>query len=93
MSIKRITEFHAQESKDEQLYTLLQSIMPYIRSSEGCVSCELLKCLDDPLKFVVLEEWDVIASHKKSVENFPAEDMQAAMSLIASAPVGAYYQR
>ena len=92
MSIKRINEFQAQETKGDECFQFLKSIVPFITSSEGCISCELLRNTDNPLMFVVLEEWDRIESHKKSVQRFPAEQMQAAMSLLGAPPNGNYYQ-
>ncbi len=92
MSIKRITEFQAQETKGDELFEVLKSIVSFITSSEGCISCELLRNTDNPLMFVVLEEWDRIDSHKESVQSFPAQEMQAAMNLLGAPPSGNYYE-
>jgi len=91
MILTRINEFEAVKGKEEELHNFLKSLVPYISSSAGCHSCEVLKNKDDNGKFVVVEKWDCIESHKKSIENFPKEEMQAAMSLFGVLPKGAYY--
>ena len=91
MSIVRINEFQAAEGKAEELFNFLNSLIPYILSSEGCTSCEVLRSSENQGNFVVIEQWASVASHKKSVENFPKEEMQAAMSLFGTPPKGGYY--
>ena len=91
MSITRINEFKSTENKDEELFEFLKSLIPYISSSEGCLSCEVLQNLDDRSNFVVLEKWESIEHHKQSIENFPKEDMQSAMSLFGAPPKGGYF--
>lgn len=91
MAITRINEFEAAEGESENLFAFLQSLLPYIRSSEGCISCELLRDAQQPNKFVVLERWDSVDAHKKSIERFPKEKIAAAMPLFGAPPKGTYY--
>lgn len=92
MSVTRVNEFQAAQGSADDLYQFLQSLVPYISSSQGCLSCEVLRKVDELDRFVVLEKWESIDAHKVSVENFPQAEMQAAMKLIAAPPSGAYYQ-
>jgi len=92
MSIKRINQFQAQEAKGEDLFEFLQSILPLITGSQGCFSCELMRDVDNPLSFVILEEWDSIESHQNSAQNIPPKKLKAAMSLLSAPPTGHYYQ-
>ena len=92
MSITRINEFEARAGQEETLHTLLQSILPTIEASEGCRACRLLQHLDDPAKFVVIEEWDSAEAHQASVKDIPPGVLQEAMTLLAAPPKGAYYQ-
>ncbi len=92
MSITRINQFKAAEGKETELFEFLKSLTPYITSSAGCLSYEVLQNSDEPSAFVIIEKWDAIDSHKKSVENFPQEDMLAAMPLFGDAPSGNYYK-
>lgn len=48
MGITRINEFQAAEGKAEELFTFLKSLIPYISSSEGCKSCEVLRSQGNP---------------------------------------------
>lgn len=92
MSITRINEFQSSEGNSEKLFEFLKSILPYILSSKGCLSCEVLRDTDDVDKFVVLEKWENIDYHKKSIEAFPKEEIQNAMTLFEIPPRGRYYK-
>lgn len=91
MSITRVNEFQAAENQADALFSFLTSLMPYITSSEGCLSCELLVKEDDNSQFVVIEKWVSKEAHMQSIQNFPQEEMQAAMPLFGAPPKGAYY--
>lgn len=92
MSITRINEFKSTAGKADELLIFLRSLVPYISSSEGCVSCEVLQGHDDNDCFVVIEKWDSIAAHSLSIENFPKKDMHAAMALFEIPPQGRFYK-
>jgi len=91
MSITRINEFQAAEGKAEELHEFLKSLRPYIASSAGCEACEILRGKDSAHSFLVIEKWDCVESHQKSIEGFPKQKMQAAMALLGGPPKGAYY--
>ena len=91
MSITRINEFKSAENKDEELFKFLKSLIPYISSSDGCLSCEVLQSLENSSNFIVIEKWKSIEFHKKSIDGFPKEDMQSAMSLFGAPPKGDYF--
>ncbi|MGL1956636.1 MAG: antibiotic biosynthesis monooxygenase [Colwellia sp.] len=92
MSITRINQFKAAEGKETELFEFLQSLTSYITSSKGCLSYEVLQNSSDLSDFAIIEKWDSIDSHKKSVANFPQDEMLAAMSLFGGAPSGNYYK-
>ena len=73
------------------LFTFLKSLIPYISSSEGCLLCEVLRSKEDKNDFVVIEKWESEEAHKQSIENYPKEEMQAAMPLIGAPPKGKFY--
>lgn len=91
MAITRINEFEAAENQSENLFAFLQTLLPYISSSEGCISCELLRDTQFPSKFVVLERWESIDAHKNSIALFPKEKIEASMPLFGAPPKGTYY--
>ena len=91
MAITRINEFCAAPQQEQALHQFLLSLMPYIRGSEGCLSCEVLQHQDNADTFVVIEKWQSVQAHQQSIAGFPKDDMQAAMSLCAAPPSGAYY--
>ncbi|RTR27683.1 putative quinol monooxygenase [Shewanella atlantica] len=90
--IVRIGEFQAAEGQGDALHQFLISLTAYITGSKGCISYEVLSRQDEPMQFAVIERWVSIEDHRASVEHFPQDEMQAAMSLFAAAPTGRYYQ-
>jgi len=91
MSITRINHFTAAQGKEQELLTFLQSLVPYISGSSGCMMCEVLCQHDNNEKFVVIEKWDNVESHQQSLANFPVDEMEAAMALFGQPPSGAAY--
>lgn len=92
MSITRLNEFQAAEGKADELFVFLKSLIPYISSSEGCSSCEVLRGQESTDTFIVIEKWESIEAHKLSIENYPKEEMQAAMPLFGAPPKGSFYR-
>jgi quinol monooxygenase YgiN len=91
MSITRIGETQAKPELTEALHDFLISIIPLIKSSQGCESVTMYQCHDDPTKFTIIEVWDSIESHQASVKNIPPEMLGEIRPLLASAPSGGYY--
>ena len=92
MSISRIGEVQAKEGLTEELREFLTSIMPGIKSSEGCVSVQLYQNADDRSKFMMIEVWDSVESHLASVKNIPPEKLGEIRPLLAASPSGSYYR-
>lgn len=90
--ITRINEFQAAPHKEEELFSFLKSLIPFISGSKGCISCQVLQSLESQNQFVVIEQWASVDAHKKSVESIPKEEMSAAMSLFGAPPKGRYYK-
>jgi quinol monooxygenase YgiN len=91
MSISRIGEVQAKPELTEDLREFLISIMPMIKSSEGCESVQLYQNQNDPPKFMMIEVWDSVESHQASVRNIPPEKLSEIRPLLASSPSGSYY--
>jgi quinol monooxygenase YgiN len=91
MSITRIGETQAKPAMTEALRDFLLSIMPAIKSSQGCESVMLYQSHDDRTKFTMIEVWDSIESHQVSVKNIPLERLSQIRPLLASASSGSYY--
>ena len=92
MSITRIGETQAKPETIGDLRDFLLSIIPIIKSSNGCESVALYQSHDDTTKFTMIEVWDSIESHQASVKNIPPEMLIQIRPLLASAPSGAYYE-
>lgn len=92
MSIYRIGEFQAKPDTIEALQDFLRSIMPLIKSAEGCESVALYQSQSDTTRFTMIEVWDSVESHQASVKNIPPEMLTEIRPLLASAPSGGYLQ-
>jgi len=91
MSISRIGEVQAKPELTGDLRDFLISIMPIIKSSEGCESVQLYQSQDDATKFIVIEVWDSVELHQASVKNIPPEKLSEIRPLLAASPSGSYY--
>ena len=83
----------AADGKAQELISNFKFIVEYIKSSEGNISCEMMISSDDKNEIVILEVWESIEDHKKSLEKFPKEKMSPIMNLIIGAPTGNYYTK
>ena|SRR3990172_6677100 len=92
MTVTRIGEVQAKPELTETLRDFLISIMPMIKSSQGCESVQLFQSQDDATKFIMIEVWDSIESHQASVKNIPPEKLAKIRPLLASPPSGNYYE-
>jgi quinol monooxygenase YgiN len=92
MSVSRIGDFQAKPELTADLQVFLLSVMPTIKSSEGCESIHLYQNQDDPSKFMMLEVWDSVESHQASVRNIPPEKLGEIRPLLATSPSGSYYR-
>ena len=94
MSITYIGHSLAKEEKSEKLRHFLESIvMPAVKSSDGCESCELFQNHDDPNSFVMIEVWSSIEAHQASIKNIPPGSIDEFMKLVAELPEGNHYRR
>jgi quinol monooxygenase YgiN len=91
MRISRIGEVQAKEEVVDELREFLISIMPGIKASEGCKSVQLYQSQDDPSKFMMIEVWDSVDSHRASVKKIPSEKLGEIRPLLATLPSGSYY--
>lgn len=92
MITTRINTFVAKADKLQALHTFLSDLVPYIRSSDGCISCELFQQEGSKSVFYVIEKWQSKAHHQASIAAYPKQDMAAVMEMLAEAPQGNYYQ-
>lgn len=91
MSVTRVNNFTAADTKTDQAHEFLKSLLPHITASEGCLSAEVLRNQEEHHKFVVIERWQTQDDHRAALAGFPKETMEASMALFAEPPQGAYY--
>ena len=91
MNITRINSFESADGKEDECLEFLESLLPYILSSRGCMSCEVLQHQKKENQFVVIEKWQSKEDHENSLKSFPKAEMEAAMPLFGGPPQGDYY--
>ena len=92
MTITRINHFTAKPESADELHALIESFLPMIRDSDGCIEARLMRDTDHPEKIVVVEVWRDKEAHRASAANVPPGTFEKAMTLMAGPPQGAYYQ-
>lgn len=91
MNITRLNTFRAKDGMADSLREFLVSIIPIIKQSQGCESCQLLQSRENANEFVVIEVWTSVSAHQASVKNIPSEKIGVVMPMLASPPTGSYY--
>jgi quinol monooxygenase YgiN len=91
-----VTYIGHSQAKPDQIDAFRQFMMtvviPAVRASAGCESCQMLQSLDDPTKFVVIEVWESVEAHRASVKNITPESIAEYMQLVAAPPMGDHYR-
>jgi quinol monooxygenase YgiN len=91
MSVVRIGETQAKPGLTANLRDFLLSIMPMIKSAQGCESVQLYQSQEDPSKFIMIEVWNRVESHQASVKDIPPEKLGEIRPLLATSPSGSYF--
>lgn len=92
MSITRINTFRALDEHVDALKKFLLALLPTIRASAGCQSCQLLQDQTVPSRMVIIEVWDSIEAHHDSLQHVAQASIDEVKTMLAAAPVGGYYQ-
>ena len=92
MPLTRINHFTAKPGSGDDLFALIESFLPMIRESDGCLEARLMRDVADPNRIVVVEVWRDQDAHRASAANVPPGTFEKAMALMAGPPSGAYYQ-
>jgi quinol monooxygenase YgiN len=91
MTIYRVGEVQATPETVDELRDFMISIMPLIKNSEGCESCQYYQSQDDPTRFMMFEVWDSVESHQASIKNIPPEKLSEIRPLLGAPPSGGYF--
>jgi quinol monooxygenase YgiN len=91
MSVFRIGEVQAKEETVQDLQEFMISIMPLIKGSEGCQSCQFYQSQDNPTRFTMIEVWESLEAHQASVKNIPPGKINEIRPLLAAPPSGGYF--
>lgn len=90
-SITRINQFTANPGSGDELFELIDSFMPLIRESDGCIDVQIKRGADDPDKILVIEVWRDKEAHRASANSVPPGTFEKAMELMTGPPTGEYY--
>jgi quinol monooxygenase YgiN len=93
MSIAYVGYTQAKPGQAEALRELFATVVvPAVRGSAGCESCQFFQSEDDPTRFVGIETWASVQDHRAAIKNIPSEAITEFMTLVAGAPSGGYYR-
>lgn len=92
MSITRISTFEALNSHIKELQAFLTALLPVIRGSAGCLSCQLLQDQHVPTRMLMIEVWESVEAHQESLRHVPHEHIERVRHMLASPPAGSYYR-
>jgi quinol monooxygenase YgiN len=67
MSVTIVVNFQASEGNTEKLLALLRQGRDFSREAEGCESFEVFQRLDDPNKYMFLEQWTSLEAHHENM--------------------------
>ena len=91
MTVARHYLMHAAEGRDAELETALGRLADVIRRLPGSEGVELLRDLGNERRFVFIEKWDSVESHKAAGKQIPKEAFQGMMAALDGPPDGAYF--
>ena len=91
MTVTRINHFQAKVGREEALFNFMSQVVIKIGATEGCISCRLLKGVEDAALLAVIEEWASIEVHKAAASVIPKEQLEEVMVLFAKPPYGIYF--
>jgi quinol monooxygenase YgiN len=92
MSIRYVGTSIAKAGQSTVLKTLLeQKVMPAVKASAGCLSCQLLQDSKDAHKFIIIEEWESLEALQASIKNISPDEIKQFMELVAESPSGSHY--
>lgn len=92
-SVIRMGEMRAREGKEAQLHAFIaRVIVPALQTADGCRSCHVWQADGEQGRYLIVEEWDSVASHQASVGQIDPDDIKAIMELLADSPAGHYYR-
>jgi quinol monooxygenase YgiN len=66
-----VAELSAKPGSEEQLKSLLLSVIPAVRAEDGCIQYDLHVSTKDPAQFVFYENWrnaDALKAHAASAQ-------------------------
>lgn len=92
-SIIRMGELRAREGKEAALHAFIaRVIVPALQTADGCRSCHVWVSDGYPGRFLIIEEWDSVESHRASAQAIDPSDIRAIMELLDDSPAGHYYR-
>lgn len=69
--VLEVADIHIQPGTQEQFIAAFRSARQVLDTTEGCRSVRMTHCIETPIRFVLLVEWDSVEAHE---QNFRATD-------------------
>lgn len=91
MTITRVNEFEAREGCSDELRQYLETILPEIEGSEGCLYAHLLQGHDNPQRFLIIETWESIPAHQLAIQDIDKHEFVRTLQRLAHPPQAEYF--
>jgi quinol monooxygenase YgiN len=84
-SVRVVARITAKPGSEDELRTILSSMLEPVRQEEGCITYEMLENRSDPTDFTLVEEWaseETLASHLEGLQS----NLPGLMPLLSEPP-------
>ncbi len=90
MTVARLYRMTAADGREEALATALADAAGVIRQLPGCGGVEVLRDVDRPGAFLLIEKWASVDAHKAASVHLPKGTLDTVMAALAGRPDGSY---
>jgi quinol monooxygenase YgiN len=81
----------AAADKGTALADALTKIAAIAEKLPGCEGVQILRDIESPQNFVLIEKWISVEAHKAGLSSFPKEALAPLSTALAAPPEGAYF--
>lgn len=69
--VTEIADIHVPPGSEDDFIAAYRSVHEVLAGTPGCLSVRMTRCIESPERFVLLVDWDELASHE---QNFRGTD-------------------
>lgn len=93
MTVVRHYIMTAIDGRGHELLAALQAIGTSVTLMPGCGGVEILRDIDVPDRFVLMERWDSVEAHQQCLSKLPQDLVDSLLAPLAEPLEGVYLRR